>query len=79
VVAYEMLAGRPPFVHSGLRALLAAHQNETPPPIAESRADTPPWLAGLVMQLLEKRPEDRPQGAGDVLRTLDASLTVLAR
>jgi serine/threonine-protein kinase len=78
VVAYEMLAGRPPFTQRSVRALLAAHLKEPPPPIAGARIDTPPWLAALVMQLLAKRPGDRASSAGDVLHVLDASLTVAA-
>jgi serine/threonine protein kinase len=78
VVAYEMLAGRPPFTQRSVRALLAAHLKEPPPPIAGARTDTPPWLAALVMQLLAKRPGDRASSAGDVLHVLDASLTVAA-
>jgi serine/threonine-protein kinase len=78
VVAFEMLAGRPPFTYAGLRALLAAHQHEPPPPISHLRHDAPAWLADLVMHLLEKRPDDRPASADDVLHALDASLSVSA-
>ena len=78
VVAYEMLAARPPFTNSNLRALLAAHRGEPPPPLAGSGAGIPSWLADLVMRLLAKRPDDRPQMAVEVLDVLDASLTVAA-
>jgi serine/threonine-protein kinase len=78
ILSYEMLAGHPPFTYATLRALLGAHLNEIPAPIARWRPDTPAWLAGLVMRLLEKRREDRPPSASDVLRVLDESLTVAA-
>jgi hypothetical protein len=51
--------------------LLAAHATEKPEPIANRRPGISPRLAALVMALLEKRPEDRPQSAESVLRTLD--------
>ena len=40
-VAYELLAGRPPFVESTPRRLLTAHMAEKPQPIGELRPDTP--------------------------------------
>src|SRR5436190_786142 len=43
VMAYEMLAGHPPFTGSP-RKLLAAHLGETPQPITGSRPDTPQVL-----------------------------------
>ena len=71
VVAYELLAGSTPFDGRTPRALLAAQMAEAPPPITERRPDTPPALAGLVMQLLQKDPADRPQTADAVLAALD--------
>ena len=71
VMAYEMLAGRPPFVERGAQALFAAHASERPAPLLERRPLVPSALAGLVMQCLEKRPADRPQSADEILRTLD--------
>ena len=71
LLGYEMLAGRPPFEGRTIQQVLAAHAAEAPPPIAGRRATTPPALAALVMQLLEKTPADRPQSADEVLRTLE--------
>jgi serine/threonine-protein kinase len=59
IVAYEMLAGRLPFVAESVMAIMYAHFNEPPPPIGEVRQDTPPELAGALMQMLEKEPENR--------------------
>jgi len=71
VVAYEILAGAHPFAGKRAVALLAAHATEKPEPIEIRRPGISPKLATLVMGLLEKRPEDRPQSAESVLRTLD--------
>jgi serine/threonine-protein kinase len=76
VVAYEMLAGHPPFTYDSLRAILAAHRSEPPPPITSFREDTPPVIAQLVMRLLAKRPADRPQSADEVVRILDGAMAV---
>jgi tetratricopeptide (TPR) repeat protein/tRNA A-37 threonylcarbamoyl transferase component Bud32 len=71
VMAYEMLAGRPPFHGRTPQQLLAAQMSEPPRPIGEVRPDTPPLLARLVMKCLEKEPDDRPQAASDLVRVLE--------
>ena len=74
-LAYELLAGRPPFVGMSPQKLLAAHMGERPSQIVELRPDTPPVLAELVMRCLEKEPERRPSSAADVVRLLDSATT----
>ncbi len=69
-LAYEMLAGRPPFGGS-LQSLFAAHLSEAPVPVSQRFPECPPQLARLVMQCLEKNPASRPQAARDILRVLD--------
>jgi serine/threonine protein kinase len=54
IMAYELLAGRPPFEGSTPVKLVSAHFSERPREIRELRADTPPALAELVMHCLEK-------------------------
>ena len=71
-MAYEMLAGHPPFAGRNTQATLAAHATEAPPSIAFLRPATPAPLAALVMRCLEKRPGDRPQSATDIVHALDA-------
>src|SRR5207253_9071979 len=73
-VAYEMLAGRPPFVGSP-PAVLAAHVTSQPEPVTSYRDSTPPALAALVMRCLAKHPADRFQSAGDVLEALEQMVT----
>ena len=71
-MAYELLCGEQPFHGRTPHKLMAAHMAEKPRPIAERRLDTPPALADLVMQCLEKEPDHRPQSAADVARVLDS-------
>jgi serine/threonine-protein kinase len=74
-MAYELLAGEPPFPRASSQAVLVAHAIETPPPLAARRPEVPPLLGAMVARLLEKRPEDRPQHAEDVIRVLDGVAT----
>jgi serine/threonine protein kinase len=59
IVAYEMLAGKLPFVAESIMAIMYAHFNEPPPPITEVRKDCPPDLGAALMRMLEKEPEKR--------------------
>ena len=75
-MAYELLAGRPPFAGLPPHKLVVAHMNETPRDVRELRPDCPSPLAGLVMQCLAKNPAGRPANADDVLRQLDAAASI---
>jgi tetratricopeptide (TPR) repeat protein len=60
VVAYEMLAGRPPFTGAS-RVVVSKHIAERPAPVGKVRPGTPPRLAGALMRALEKHPSERWQ------------------
>ena len=66
VVAYEMLAGHPPF-QGPHRVVVSKHIAERPAPIDRVRADTPKSLAAAIMRALEKHPDERWQ-SGEELR-----------
>jgi len=70
-MAYEMLAGRPPFTAKTPQRLLAAQMGETPEPILLLRPDTPAPLAELVMRCLEKDADARPQQAANLVQVLE--------
>jgi len=59
IVAWEMLAGKLPFVAESVMAVMYAHFNEPPPPVQDVRADCPPEIAAGVMRMLEKDPVAR--------------------
>jgi serine/threonine-protein kinase len=72
-VGYFMLTGQPPFVRDSVIATMRAQVEESPrPPSAIAPAPIPAPLEALILACLEKRPEDRPQGATEVLEALDA-------
>jgi serine/threonine-protein kinase len=75
IMAYEMLAGHPPFTGRTPQQLLAAHVSRLPEPLDRVRATVPPELAAIVMRCLEKRPADRWQRADDLLRALESLST----
>ncbi len=76
VVAYEVLAGVHPFGARSPQALVSAHLTEAPPPLGARCVAAPPALVDVVMRLLEKDPDDRPQSADAVLRALDGAPAV---
>ncbi|MBI5607923.1 MAG: protein kinase [Deltaproteobacteria bacterium] len=67
VILYEMIAGKAPFEGDQALSLLLAHVNDDPPPLAGACEGqvVPAEVEELVRQLLEKRPDDRLQTAGD--------------
>ena len=75
VVAYEMLAGQPPFSGRTPQQLIAAHATEEPVPIDRRRPTVPSPLAVLIARLLAKHAADRPQTADEVLTALQAATT----
>jgi tetratricopeptide (TPR) repeat protein len=69
---YEMVTGRPPFVGDDSVAIIGQHINTPPVSPTWHRADLPPALETLILQLLEKDPEKRPESARVVLQALEA-------
>ncbi len=63
-VAYEMLAGFPPFAReSGETRKMWAHLNAPPPSVREQRPDVPEALDEVIRRGMAKRPADRPTAA----------------
>jgi len=71
-LAYELIAGRPPFTDSSPRKLLAAHMSAVPEMISAVRPDTPTELAAIIMRCLEKDPDARPQRASDLVSSIES-------
>ena len=71
VMAYELLAGRPPFTGATPQQVLAAHVTEEPDPVSKRRPGVSPALEQVVMRCLAKRPADRWQTADELLAQLE--------
>ena len=67
-----MVTGRPPFVGDDSISIIGQHINTSPVSPSWHRADLPPALETLILQLLEKDPEKRPASAQVVLEALEA-------
>lgn len=63
---YHLVAERPLFEATGAADLLLAHLNEHPVPLSSLRTAVPIWLDRLVLRLLAKHPDKRPQSAVEV-------------
>ncbi len=72
VMAYEMLAGLPPFTGSTSQQVLAGHLTGTPAPFAKHRSDVPPALEAIIMRCLAKDPAGRWQSATNLVSALAA-------
>ncbi|HWE27521.1 MAG TPA: serine/threonine-protein kinase [Polyangia bacterium] len=79
VIAYELLAGYPPYRGANAIETLAMQVRSPIPDITAQRTDVPRELAALLGELLAKAPGDRPQGIEDVLGRLRAIRTRLER
>jgi serine/threonine-protein kinase len=74
VMLFRMASGQPPFAAPTTARMLLAHATEIPAPLLALAPDTPPALAALIMQLLEKAPAARPASAAEVVARLDHCL-----
>ena len=74
VILYEMVTGKLPFEGRSVMALLNKHLNEEPRPPRERfpQLDIPTSLEWLILSLMSKKAEDRPQSAQEVLRGIEA-------
>jgi len=62
VIAYQMLAGAPPFA-GNTSAVMRAHREEAPEHLREREAKIPKRVAAVVMSALSKVPSERPATA----------------
>jgi serine/threonine protein kinase/tetratricopeptide (TPR) repeat protein len=72
VILYELIAARVPFTGDDPLTIIAQHLHAPVVPPSTYNAAVPPWLDGLILKLLSKRPEDRPDSASEVLRILES-------
>ena len=72
VLLYEMLTGRSPFRGVNAVETLRKVVTESPPPVRELRPAVPEELERLIVLLLDKDPDRRPESAGAVARALQS-------
>ncbi|WP_069812154.1 serine/threonine-protein kinase [Streptomyces sp. TP-A0874] len=69
-VLYELSTGTPPFGRGDPWPVLIGHRDTAPVPPRAHRPEIPRYLEEIVLGLLAKAPEDRPQRAADVVDRL---------
>jgi serine/threonine-protein kinase PknK len=74
-VAYEMLAGRPPFSGS-LESLVHQHVSVRPRPVSDVRPGVPPHVVEAISTSLAKSPADRFPTAASFAEALTAEVTL---
>jgi predicted ATPase len=72
VILYELTAARVPFTGDDPLTIIAQHLHAPVVPPSTYNATIPPWLDVLILKLLSKRPEDRPDSASEVLGILES-------
>ena len=70
VTLYEMATGTVPFTGNSAQILIKHIQEPPMPPRARNKA-VPPALNELILHLLQKKPENRPQSADEVGQLLE--------
>lgn len=73
-VLYRASTGRLPFQGRTARSVIEAVKRETPPPPRQVNPSVPPYLSRLIMDLLEKSPDNRPYSARSLITALDEAL-----
>lgn len=72
ILAYELLAGRPPFGGGTAPSILTRQITEAPVPVHVHRDTVTTELSEWVMRCLQKKPADRWKSAGEMLTALRA-------
>ncbi|MCJ7585681.1 MAG: serine/threonine protein kinase, partial [Anaerolineales bacterium] len=71
VMLYECAAGRPPFTGENMLAILSQHLHAPVVPPSTFNDKIPPDLDQLLIRLMSKQPEDRPDSADETRKTLE--------
>jgi serine/threonine protein kinase len=70
VVAYELLAGKPPFDGDGVGEIFAAILEKDPQPVHTVNWRLPPEISEVIAKCLQRKPEDRWSDAAALARAL---------
>ncbi|MFK0157015.1 tetratricopeptide repeat protein [Streptomyces sp. NPDC090493] len=74
-VLYEIATGAPPFDLDDAWAILVGHHDTPPAPPRRHRPELPGWFEQVVLDLLAKRPEQRPYDARELGRRIVSGRT----
>lgn len=71
IIAYEIITGIPPTTATNPMEFMYFHMQCTPMPLHQIDPSISPVLSSLVLELLQKKPSQRPQSANEVLMKLE--------
>ena len=71
---HVLVTGQKPFTGDSAMDLLYKQMAEAPPKLSDHRQGLPQALEDIVLRLLAKKPDDRPQTAAETLSLLEAAL-----
>ncbi|MEW2305898.1 serine/threonine-protein kinase, partial [Streptomyces sp. NPDC006655] len=74
-VLYEIATGAPPFDLDDAWAVLVGHRDTRPAPPRTHRPELPGWFEQVILDLLAKRPEQRPYDARELGRRIVSGRT----
>jgi len=72
ILLYEMVTGRVPFKSDSPPAVLRSHRYSIPEAPREWNSSVPEWLNKLVLDMIEKEPEQRPLNVAEVIQRIEA-------
>ncbi|HEV8324025.1 MAG TPA: protein kinase [Myxococcota bacterium] len=78
IIAYEALAGQPPFVADGFGPLVAMHLGVQPPPLRGFNARVPEAVERVILRALAKEPGERFQSMEELSQALRAAVSDVA-
>jgi serine/threonine-protein kinase len=71
VTCYHMFAGHPPFRGNSPIEVAYQHVHKEPQPLGEIRPDLPLDLIAIIQKMMAKKPDDRYQSAGEIVRDIN--------
>ncbi len=77
-MVYELLTGEPPFPGEDAVAIIGQHLNAQPVAPSLHRPEISPAIDRLVLRLLAKSPDDRPQTAAEARRAIESAASAPA-
>ena len=73
VIAWELFAGRPPYVGETPISIAHQHVHSRVPEISSVRDGVPAWISTMIARMTDPQPDRRPSTAEEVLLELDRS------